>query len=142
MGVYCITTTVEFSYGHRILGHPGKCRHVHGHNGTVELDLEAAALDRFGMVCDFADAKGFLRGWLDRELDHRMLLAAADPLVDILRAAGEPVVVTEQPPTAEHLASLVWHAAAEAKLPVVEVRLWETSTSRASYRRPQEGGSS
>ena len=33
MNRYQVTKTIEFSYGHRLLNHNGKCRYLHGHNG-------------------------------------------------------------------------------------------------------------
>jgi hypothetical protein len=43
----------------------------------------------------------------------------------------------DQNPTAENIAALVCRAAHKAGLKVSEVRLWETSTSRATYRTGQ-----
>jgi 6-pyruvoyltetrahydropterin/6-carboxytetrahydropterin synthase len=37
-------------------------------------------------------------------------------------------------PTAENIAKLIFNYARSQGLPVVEVRLWETPTSYASYR--------
>ena len=63
-----------------------------------------------------------------------MLLCRADPALPLLQDADEPVYVMEENPTAENIAALVWQAAHKAGLDVTEVRLWETSTSRATYR--------
>ena len=52
---YQVTKTFEFSYGHRLVGHNGKCRYLHGHNGVVEVDIDADHLDAMGMVIDFGD---------------------------------------------------------------------------------------
>jgi 6-pyruvoyltetrahydropterin/6-carboxytetrahydropterin synthase len=134
MQSFQVTKVVSFSYGHRILGHAGKCRHLHGHNGTVEIDVESDVLDRLGMVVDFGLVSEVAKRWIDENLDHRMILQRDDPAVPALQALGEPLFLTEANPTAEHLAQLVWQAAAAAGLAVREVRLWETPTSRASYR--------
>ena len=37
-------------------------------------------------------------------------------------------------PTAENIAALIWQAARERGLHLSEVRLWETTTSRATFR--------
>ena len=134
MPSFQVTRVIQFSYGHRILGHVGKCRHLHGHNGTVEVDVEADSLDRLGMVVDFGVVSEVVKSWIDANLDHRMVLARDDPAVAALQALDEPLYLTDANPTAEHLASLIWLAAKAAGLPVSEVRLWETPTSRASYR--------
>ena len=129
-----ITKQMEFAYGHRLLEHKGKCRYLHGHNGMVEVDIESEALDAMGMVVDFGDVNEVVKVWVNENLDHRMLLNRADPLVSSLIEAGEPVVLMDENPTAENIARLIWLEARKAGLPVSEVRLWETSTSRASYR--------
>lgn len=131
---YQVTKVIEFSYGHRLLEHNGKCRYLHGHNGLLEVDVAADALDHLGMVIDFADVNEVVKTWVDENLDHRMLLCRADPLAPALIEAGEPVYLMDDNPTAENIARLIWQAAHEGGLQVSEVRLWETSTSRARYR--------
>jgi 6-pyruvoyltetrahydropterin/6-carboxytetrahydropterin synthase len=129
-----VTKVIEFAYGHRLLDHKGKCRYLHGHNGMVEVDIEADALDAMGMVVDFGDVNGVVKAWIDANLDHKMLLCDADPVLPALEAAGEPIYRMPENPTAENIAKLIWKAAREQGMPVTEVRVWETSTSRASYR--------
>ncbi len=129
-----VTKTIEFSYGHRLLEHNGKCRHLHGHNGMVEVDVAAESLDRLGMVIDFGDVNDIVKTWINETLDHKMLLSRRDPLVPLLEQAGEPLFLMDENPTAENIARLIWLAARERGLQISEVRLWETSTSRASYR--------
>ena len=134
MARYQVTKTMEFSYGHRLLNHDGKCRYLHGHNGMVEIDVDAERLDEMGMVIDFGLINDSVKTWVNGNLDHRLLLCRADPLVEVLRAAGEPIYVMEDNPTAENIARLIWTAARKEGIAVTEVRIWETSTSRASYR--------
>jgi 6-pyruvoyltetrahydropterin/6-carboxytetrahydropterin synthase len=129
-----VTKVIEFAYGHRLLEHNGKCRYLHGHNGVLEVDIAADALDSMGMVIDFGDINEVVKTWVDKNLDHRMLLCRADPLAQPLIDAGEPIVILEENPTAENIARLIWNAARDAGLRVGEVRLWETSNSRAAYR--------
>lgn len=129
-----VTKVIEFSYGHRLLNHDGKCRYLHGHNGMVEVDLDAEALDKMGMVIDFTRVSEVVKTWIDENLDHRMLLHHDDPMTQPLRQAGEPVFTMDENPTAENIAKLIWTAARSAGLQVTEVRVWETSTSRAAYR--------
>jgi len=129
---HSVTRVIHFCYGHRLLGHRGKCRHLHGHNGVIEVTLRRR-LDRLGMVMDFARIKAAVEGWVKAELDHRMLLNARDPLAAALRALGEPVVALPGNPTAENIARLVYARARARKLPVLRVRLWETRDSAAQY---------
>jgi 6-pyruvoyltetrahydropterin/6-carboxytetrahydropterin synthase len=132
--MYTVTETVFFCYGHRLLDHPGRCAHVHGHNGRAEIEVAAEGLDARGMVADFAEVAGAVKGWIDATLDHRMILRRDDPLVGALAALREPVYLMDESPTAEALARLIFEAAAARGLPVAQVRLWETEHSVATYR--------
>ncbi len=134
MQSYRVTKVIEFSYGHRLVGHGGKCRHLHGHNGLLEVDVATDAHDRLGMVVDFGDLNDVVKAWVNENLDHRMLLWKEDPVTPVLLELGEPVFVMPVNPTAENIARLIAEAARERGLNVSEVRLWETATSRATYR--------
>jgi len=133
--MYRVTRELTFCYGHRLVGHGGKCKYLHGHNARVLVTLEAARLDGQGMVVDFGTLKQVVGGWLDERLDHRLILQASDPLVPTLRAAGESFVTIEEPPTAEVLARMIFDFVAGQGFPVVEVTLWETDACQATYRR-------
>ncbi len=132
--MYKVTKTIDFCYGHRLLNYDGKCRHLHGHNGRLEVDIELPSLDGRGMVQDFSDIKRTLKDWVDTTLDHRLLLWKEDPLVPVLRDLGEVFVVLDVNPTAENVTKMVFEYARGRGLPVTEVRLWETPTSCAGYR--------
>ena len=132
--MFKVTKHIEFCYGHRLLNYEGKCRHLHGHNALVEVDIEASALDERGMVYDFSDIKEAIKNWIDETLDHRMLLCTDDPILPALKQRSELFYLMEENPTAENIARLIFNQARARGLPVTEVRLWETSTSCASYR--------
>jgi len=51
-----------------------------------------------------------------------------------LQGAGERVRVTDDNPTAEVIARMIYDYVAGKGYPVVEVAIWETDTSHASYR--------
>jgi 6-pyruvoyltetrahydropterin/6-carboxytetrahydropterin synthase len=131
--MYSVTKRVEFCYGHRLLDYDGPCRHPHGHNAVVEIEVTAATLDAQNMVIDFSDLKAQVKSWIDRELDHRMILRHDDPLLPALRELGEPVYVLESNPTVERIARLIFDAARARGLSVARVTVWETPTSSATY---------
>ena len=131
--MYSVTKRIDFCYGHRLLDYDGICKHPHGHNAVAEIEVRTDSLDSRNMVCDFSDIKRLVKGWIDRELDHKMILRHDDPLVKPLQALGEPIYLLDSNPTVERLAKLVFDKAGELGLDVVEVRIWETPTSFASY---------
>ena len=129
-----VTKTVDFCYGHRLMEYDGKCRHLHGHNGLLEVDLEADSLDSLGMVMDFTRVSDIVKGWVDENLDHKMLLRRDDPVAPLLRDLGEPIYLLDGNPTAENIAMHIYHQAHNQGLKVAEIRLWESPTSYATYR--------
>jgi 6-pyruvoyltetrahydropterin/6-carboxytetrahydropterin synthase len=131
--MYLVTKRIDFCYGHRLLDYNGICKHPHGHNAVVEVDVRTDTLDQRNMVADFADIKLLVKGWIDRELDHKMILRQDDPLVEPLEALGEPIFKLESNPTVERIAKLIFDMARDQGLNVVQVRVWETPTSWAAY---------
>ena len=73
MPVHRVTKAIDFCYGHRLIDHKGSCRYLHGHNGLLEVDVESDGLDSVGMVMDFGDVRDLVKGWVDENIDHRMI---------------------------------------------------------------------
>ncbi len=115
------------------MNHPGKCRHLHGHSARIAITLETEQLNEQGMVCDFSDIKDFAGQWINDTLDHNMLLYKDDPVLSMLQAAGERVMVVNEHPTAEFLAKLIFEHVKNGGFPVTKVLVWETDSSSASY---------
>jgi 6-pyruvoyltetrahydropterin/6-carboxytetrahydropterin synthase len=131
--MYRVSKSVAFCYGHRLLNYDGKCRHLHGHNARAVITLESDTLDECGMVKDFSEVKRLVWTWLDREIDHTMLLHKDDPILPLLQDAGERVTIMAENPTAETIARKIFEYVASEGFPVTDVTLWETGTSYASY---------
>jgi 6-pyruvoyltetrahydropterin/6-carboxytetrahydropterin synthase len=131
--MFRVTREIDFCYGHRLLNYPGKCRHLHGHNGKVLISFEASQLDDRGMVLDFGDIKRGVSAWIDEHLDHRMILHRDDPAAPLLAKLREPLVLLDVNPTAENIARVIAEYTANAGFQVVEVRLWETPRCSAAY---------
>jgi 6-pyruvoyltetrahydropterin/6-carboxytetrahydropterin synthase len=137
--MFRVSRQIDFCYGHRLLNHTGKCRHLHGHNGRAIISFAAGALDARGMVLDFGDIKRVISKWIDEHLDHRMILCRDDPIVPVLKQFDEPVYLIDVNPTAENIAKLIADYALAQGFPVVEVRLWETPHCYATFRPRGEG---
>jgi 6-pyruvoyltetrahydropterin/6-carboxytetrahydropterin synthase len=137
--MYSVTREITFCYGHRLLDYNGKCRYLHGHNGRAIITLAAEQLDDLGMVMDFTRLKDVVGGWIDENLDHKMLLHKDDPVLPFLREQGEPVHILDVNPTAENIARLLFELTASKGFPVVEVKVWETDSCFAAYSAPSPG---
>ncbi len=131
--MYRVTEIVDFCYGHRLLRYKGKCAHLHGHNGRVEIELASASLNEQSMVADFSDIGRIVREWIDQNLDHRMILHREDPLAALLKKHDEPLFLMDNDPTAEAIARVIFEYTLSQGLKVSKVRLWETPGSVASY---------
>lgn len=132
--MFRVTREIDFCYGHRLLNYDGKCKFLHGHNGRAIIAIESETLDERGMVLDFSDIKRVVSGWIDENLDHRMLLHKHDPYVRVLQDLGEPLFLMDENPTAENIARLIHNFTASRGFPVVETHLWETPHCFATYR--------
>jgi 6-pyruvoyltetrahydropterin/6-carboxytetrahydropterin synthase len=131
--MYSVTKRIDFCYGHRLLDYDGICKHPHGHNAVAEIEIRTETLDSRNMVADFNDIKHLVKTWVDRELDHKMILRQDDPLVKLLQGLGEPMYLVDSNPTVERIARLIYDVSREQGLPVFRVTVWETPTSWATY---------
>jgi 6-pyruvoyltetrahydropterin/6-carboxytetrahydropterin synthase len=134
-----VTITVDFCYGHRLLDYDGKCAHLHGHNGRVEVCVHGVTdkLNRSGFVIDFSDIKAFVKSWIDEEWDHRMQLRSDDPVIGGIREHDDKVRVVGFNPTAENMARELFAvvgtflSGVPEAVNVTSVKFWETPTSFA-----------
>ncbi len=131
--MYSITKEINFCYGHRLMLHTGKCRHLHGHSARAEITLRSKTLDQQAMVMDFSRLKTNVAEFIDKQLDHNLLLHKNDPLCEILSQQGERFLALAQHPTAEYLAQMIYQYSKDQGLPVYKVLLWETNSANACY---------
>ena len=120
-----LTIEESFAAGHALRQYRGKCENVHGHNYRCQVTVEGAELDRIGLLVDFVELKKVVHAVIDR-LDHQWLNDL--PQFDVLN------------PSAENIAKYI-HDEVSAGLGTRDgvrigmVRLWETDTSSATYRK-------
>lgn len=69
---------------HRAHSH---CRFIHGYALAVKFIFGADELDATNWVVDFGGLKS-LKGILEANFDHKLLVAQDDPMLDELRALG------------------------------------------------------
>lgn len=160
--MYLVTKELEFCYSHRLFRYRGKCNMVHGHNAKVLLTYGCydGDLDSQGMVIDFTVIRKGVQKWLDDNWDHKMILFDDDTLVkmidsfDITSDLEEGEVINDAynclkwslckvpfNPTAENMARYIFEVAKkelsklkiENNVVVVEVKVYETPTSYATY---------
>lgn len=103
----------DISCGHRVVGHEGKCRFLHGHNYRVIFHCEAEELDQIGRVIDFGMMKARLCMWLENAWDHKFLAWEEDKVIVAMLGCLETdeslivqnsIVLVPFNPTAENMA--------------------------------------
>lgn len=132
--MFTITKEVYFCYGHRLMNHAGKCRHLHGHSVKASISIQEEQLNQQGMVCDFADIRDCVEAFIDEHLDHNFLLHKDDPLIPLLISNDERFLALDEHPTAEVLSKLIFQHIKQSGFNVVQVTLWETASAYASYQ--------
>jgi 6-pyruvoyltetrahydropterin/6-carboxytetrahydropterin synthase len=119
---YTLKIVIDFAASHILVGHPGKCARLHGHNWKVEVEARARKLDDLGMAIDFQDLKTETRELIET-LDHRHL--------------NDLEPFRELNPTAENLASYVYRALSERlndeRVRISAVTIWETERACVRY---------
>lgn len=136
-----ITKVMETETGHRLVNYDGKCSHLHGHSYRWEVTVWAPDLDARGMVMDFSELKEAMTQRV-AHLDHAMVLCDRDPAYRVLKdmpatnGTTQRVIGVPFNPTAENLAALIagqLQAELSDGVYVVRVRVWETSSSNATW---------
>lgn len=133
------------STGHRQWRDTGHCAWAHGYGRIVEIVFQASKLDERGWVMDFGDLRD-VKAWLESEWDHRILLAADDPLLDQFQTLHElggcNINVLPEPygPGIELSCKYVYDRVNDmvkmktnGRCGVVSVRIWEHENNSAIY---------
>ena len=132
--MFTITKEVYFCYGHRLMNHNGKCRHLHGHSVKAAISVMHENLNEQSMVCDFSDIKVCVENYVNTYFDHNFLLYKDDPIIPALIQNNERFLVLDEHPTAEVLSKMIFKHLQTNNFNVSEVVLWETASACASYR--------
>ena len=131
--MYLVTKRIDFCYGHRLLDYDGVCKHPHGHNAVAEIEVRTDRLDSRNMVADFSDIKRVVKGWIDRELDHKMILRAGRSAGGAVAGARRTDVPARKQSDRRAHRSADLRQGPRTGIDIVNVRVWETPTSFASY---------
>lgn len=110
-----VTKQFTFDSAHFLPHYHGKCEKLHGHTYTLHITVKADIDQKSGIAFDFTELKNIVKQEILSVLDHAMLN-------DII-----PI------PSAENIAVWIW-GKLQTKLPLYEIKVWETETSFVTYR--------
>lgn len=142
---HIITRKFAFDSAHRVLGHEGKCRHLHGHRYEAHVGVYSLVpLDRIGRVVDFSEIKTRIGGWIDQHWDHNFLCHPDDPLYSLFAAdinspifgGKAPWVMRNGNPTAENIAQelfIIGQGLLSLPLRIASVTIYETPNCWAAW---------
>lgn len=103
-----LRTSVVIAMAHRLAGHEGLCRNLHGHNWTITAHISIDTdelIEHLGYVVEFGTLRKQMRNVLE-PFDHSVVLQERDKLIPALE--GHRVHVLNVPPSTEHLAALFY----------------------------------
>lgn len=69
---FILKTLLDFASAHSLVGYPGDCAKLHGHNWKIEVQVVGSKLNEIGMVIDFKAIKRHAKDVI-AELDHSYL---------------------------------------------------------------------
>ncbi|MCM2323243.1 MAG: 6-carboxytetrahydropterin synthase [Oligoflexia bacterium] len=120
---------LEFPAAHHLVGYPGDCARLHGHNWGLEVFARSRKLDSIGMAFDFRELKKEVRE-LIAAWDHQDLNALPD--------------FKDVNPSAEAIARIAFERLS-ARLDTADtwisrVTVWENERAWASYFDEDKSG--
>lgn len=133
------TRKIGFDSAHRVMRHETKCKNLHGHRYTAEIEAYAIELDTLGRVIDFSVLKSIIGGWIDEHWDHGTILNREDfQIIELCRLNNWKVFTLDCNPTAENMAAYLLTLGNELlkdfDIRIASVKLWETPNCYALAR--------
>ena len=137
--MYILRTNQSFDSAHFLAGYEGKCRNIHGHRWTVEVEIGSEELceegQLRGMCVDFSTLKEDLKKEVDF-FDHSLIIengALKDKTIDALREEDFSLKIVDFRPTAENFAKYFYDKFKERGYRVNKATVYETPSNCASY---------
>lgn len=116
-----VTKIFKFDAAHQLPDYEGKCQNLHGHTWALEVEVVGMRNNPTtypGMVVDFGDLKRIVNELIIDRLDHHYIN-------EVIPGA----------PTAENMVLWVANELLNAGIGVERLKLWETDTSCATWRK-------
>ncbi len=136
-GVWRLKKKFSCAIGHRLSGHSGLCKNLHGHNFVFIVALKSSELNIDGMVMDFSNFKKLVNKHLEK-LDHGLLLNKYDPKISELTdvECSEKITLMSGDPTAEKLAEYLYNEIDDdlpSNIHMDYVEVYENDNSSVTY---------
>ena len=120
----------HFYAAHRNKEAGEKCGRIHGHTYDIKCIFKFNEMNN-GVTMLFSDIDKVVEPII-KQYDHYFLLYEKDPLCELLDLANEPYIELPFETSAENMAIWIYNQI-KTKLPIVEIQLGETKTSKIIY---------
>jgi 6-pyruvoyltetrahydropterin/6-carboxytetrahydropterin synthase len=132
-----------FEAAHLLPWYKGDCRHLHGHSYRLEVEIGGRVSTQEGqpdsnMVVDLQQLKRWVHKAIIDDYDHALLLSEvhSEEQMNWAKSFSGRILTFEGQPSCEQLVVDMAHRLRQilpANLVLMEVRLWETANSSASW---------
>ena len=136
------TQVINFDAAHRVIGHKGNCKMLHGHTYRIEATFTSNCLDNLGMVIDFKVIKDILKTWLTENWDHNAILSSEDKELGnyITSVTKQKVYYLNSNPTAENMADYLLNKICpqifkEQNATCIKIKLYESNASWVTAKK-------
>ncbi|KAE9533637.1 6-carboxytetrahydropterin synthase QueD [Ursidibacter arcticus] len=138
--MYKIAKEFSFDMAHMLDGHDGKCKNLHGHTYTLQVEICGelyAEGAKSGMVMDYSDLKAAVKSHILDKMDHAFIYDSTSEkeckIAALLNELDSKTFAIPVRTTAEQMAKYIFDTLTSVGLPVSLIRLWETPTSYCEY---------
>ncbi len=137
--MYILKTESSFDSAHFLADYDGKCKNIHGHRWTVEIQVMSEELKEDsqlrGMCVDFSTLKAELKEETEK-LDHAFILekgSLKEKTIEALLDENFNLITVDFRPTAENFAKYFFDRFKDRGYRVRRATVYETPTNCASY---------
>lgn len=140
--MFKIAKEFSFDMAHMLDGHDGKCKNLHGHTYTLQVEIAGELHTdgaKSGMVMDYSDLKAVVKQHILDKMDHAFIYDSTSEkeckVATLLQSLDSKTFGVPARTTAEQMAKYIFDTLTAEGLPVSLIRLWETPTSYCEYCR-------
>ncbi|MCT8592502.1 6-carboxytetrahydropterin synthase QueD [Glaesserella parasuis] len=140
--MFKIAKEFSFDMAHMLDGHDGKCKNLHGHTYTLQVEITGELHTngaKSGMVMDYSDLKVAVKQHILDKMDHAFIYDSTSEkkckVATLLQSLDSKTFGIPARTTAEQMAKYIFDTLTTEGLPVSLIRLWETPTSYCEYCR-------
>jgi 6-pyruvoyltetrahydropterin/6-carboxytetrahydropterin synthase len=137
-----VSKKFHFCAAHRLIGHKGLCKNLHGHRYELQVFCEADEPDDVGCTVDFGELKDTVGEWIDAHLDHATMVFDEDTeLLEFCMRTGSKRFYFSANTTVENMIQKIYVRMQSELLNqrwrLVGMKMWESPNNCVTYTGPK-----